>query len=654
MEFIKSILRKIDIFGVPYSFKYKSEEKYTTSIGGFVVIIFFTAALVMGIYYFIPFYKRKNFTTVYYTLSTSQADRINFAESKTALAFGLNCWKGKDNTTADQLFKIDYKYIHWKLINGVYNRTISNLKSHQCTKKDFYNEFNETFDGSEIYKYECLDDPSITIEGIWTSEIFSYFQFEVNAKNNSKNLLNKINDYLLENDCKLQIYFSDNTVDIKDYKNPIKSYVEAIFIQINPTLSIRRNLYFMNQFLFDDDFLFWVFNDEEEARVKRTLFSRFEEYSLFQGIERNKLYTDYLNFVKLYIRADTKKTEIKRKYQKINEFYADASSLLIAVYEILIIVFELLNFFWAHQSLARKIFFFQDFDYKLNINDKSEKIRELLVATDTNNQNQNFKQTSKISIEESSERNLKAIQNFHDEKTPYIPNKCVLSSKNIKNVNNLLTQNEDTQVDIDYNYEKISNSYRGREYNINSKDDINYNKRSINNNINEIHDYTTENNLYNITIGNNNDKETAYEEKEEVKIKYKFTLWDKIRTIICNLCLSNNLKIKKNFNEKAQELLDSKLDVVLYVRNVMLFEILNETFFLDSDTKDIINFLARPIISLESDEESQLSLFYNKYKENDFEKFYKEVIQLSNKTDKRKEEIKLISICNKHLKQINF
>ena len=98
------------------------------------------------------------------------------------------------------------------------------------------------------FLYQCLDDPSITIEGISTSEIFSYIQIEVNAINRSEALLNKIDNYLLENDCKLQIYYSDNTVDILDYRNPFKSYVESSFIQLNPTLSIRRNMLFMNQY----------------------------------------------------------------------------------------------------------------------------------------------------------------------------------------------------------------------------------------------------------------------------------------------------------------------------------------------------------------------------------------------------------------------
>ena len=645
MDFTKSILRKIDIFGVPYSFKYKSEERYTTTIGGFAVILFIILCVSFGIYYFIPFYNRKNFTAVYYTLSTANAAPISFLDSKTAMAFGLNCWTGRDGTTADQLFKLDFKYYHWKLIDGEYVRTISYLKNHPCTKQDFYNEFNETFDGSQIYKYQCLDDPSITVEGIWTSEIFSYFQFEVNAKNKSRDLLDKIDNYLHENDCKFQIYYSDNTIDIDDYKKPIKSYVEAIFIQINPTLSIRRNLYFLNQYLYDDDQLIWVFNEEDEARYKRTFFSRFEEYSLFQGLKRENTSTDYLNFVKLYIRADTKKTEVKRTYEKVNEFFADDFSLLVVVCEVLNAIFEVLNSFWKEQSLAKNIFFFQDFDHKLNINHKSEKIKELLHLTDPN-------KISNITPLKNSNNDepINTIQNFENEKIIYTTKEGHYTSKNIPTFNNIISQNEDTQDEIGGKYEKISSSYRGREYNISNKINISFTKKSRNNELYETNQFT-DNNLY--TVTNNKDKETTLEDNDGATVEYEYNLYEKIKTIICKCCLSKELKVKNALNEKAMSILDDKLDIVLFVRNMMLIDIINATL-LDTETDDIVNFLARPIITLKDDDDDDFSMLYHKYKETDFEKFYKEVVHLSKKSNKRMEEMKLISICNKHLKSINI
>ena len=79
MESIKSFLRKIDPFGVSFSFKYKSKQNYTTSTGGLFLLIFIVLALIVFVYYFIPFYQRKNITAGYYTLILPNAERISFS-----------------------------------------------------------------------------------------------------------------------------------------------------------------------------------------------------------------------------------------------------------------------------------------------------------------------------------------------------------------------------------------------------------------------------------------------------------------------------------------------------------------------------------------------------------------------------------------------
>ena len=666
MESIKSFLRKIDPFGVSFSFKYKSKHNYTTSTGGLFLLIFIVLALIVFIYYFIPFCQRKNITAVYYTLILPNAERISFAESKTAMAFGFNCWTGNDGTTADQLLNVDFLYHHWKLENNEYKRTITTLGSHFCTKEDFYNQFNETFEGSKIYNYQCFDDPSTTIEGIWTSDIFSYIQIEVNAKNEFQELLDKIDNYLLENDCKLQIYFSDNTIDIFDYKNPIKSYVEASFIQLNPTLSIRRNIFFMNQYLYDDDFLVSVFHDENEVNKKRTLFSRFEEYSLFQGLKRQRNYTDYLNFAKVFIRSDTKKTEIKRKYQKIAEFYADASSLLITLFNVLIVMFSFLNKFWGEQHLYEQLFFFQDLH--LNIPNKESRIKELIFATELN-KNINLKSSLNTTIDENIIKNEKIGGENINENTikKFRSSQIKISnlenpkrtSKNLNNLLDKLPQNEQSVGDLDFNnkIEKNCNSYQEKpykeeykEYNINSKKDfnnININTKSNDNFFAETN--RTTKNIYNLATAN----DIIKTDEENAKIEYNYNLSDFIKSIFskCNCYKSKDSKIKNALMEKANALLYNKLDIAVFVRNMISFDVMKD-LILEPKTKDIVNFLVRPIISLSPNEDNELPLFHKNYAESDFDKFYQEIIELSNKDKITDEENRLILLTNKHLMEL--
>jgi hypothetical protein len=666
MKSIKSFLRKLDVFGVPYSFKYRDKEKYTTALGGLFVVLFIAAALFMGIYYFIPFYNRKNYTTVYYTLTMAKTEVVNFGVSETAFAIGLNCWTGNDGTVASDLFRIDHKYIYYKL-EEEYKKNTDMISTHQCTKADFYNRYDETFDGSSIYNYQCMDDSDRGIEGIFTSPIFSYYEFDVYAKNDSQALLDKITDYLTENDCKLQIYYSDNTVDISDYEEPIKSYVEAVFIQLNPTLSIRRNIYFMNQYLYDDNYLIWVFGDDDDARYIKTLFSRYEEYSLYQGTTRAKGSSDYTNYAKVYIRADTKRTDVKRKYQKVMEFYADASSLLIALYDVLIIIFNYINQFWAEQNLSKIIFFFKDLEESgLNVKKRGAQIQELLDITGAaaspsktsqknsskelliyrNDNSQNLKKKDSKDIDSLQEEvqiyNAKKGKNpdkreKENEKTKPTGKKSKAKNKGRNNEN-------DYYDDYSDNYEKASSNYKGRESK--SSFNIKYNMNMKNSNKYK----------YNSKYDDYNESRTEYSNEGEEdfrpeKVEYDFNICEVLGSTVCRCCQSKELKVKYNLNQKANSILFSKLDIVLYVRNMILLDIMNKTF-LGTGIKDVINFLSRPIISLKGKEKNELQIFYNNYKPSDFDKFYNEIGELAQKSDKRNEEKLLISLTNQHLKNL--
>ena len=666
MKSIKSFLRKLDVFGVPYAFKYRDKEKYTTALGGLFVVLFIAAALFMGIYYFIPFYNRKNYTTVYYTLTMAKTEVVNFGVSETAFAIGLNCWTGNDGTVASDLFRIDHKYIYYKL-EEEYKKNTDMISTHQCTKADFYNRYAETFDGSSIYNYQCMDDSDRGIEGIFTSPIFSYYEFDVYAKNDSQALLDKITDYLTENDCKLQIYYSDNTVDISDYEEPIKSYVEAVFIQLNPTLSIRRNIYFMNQYLYDDNYLIWVFGDDDDARYIKTLFSRYEEYSLYQGTTRAKGSSDYTNYAKVYIRADTKRTDVKRKYQKVMEFYADASSLLIALYDVLIIIFNYINQFWAEQNLSKIIFFFKDLEESgLNIKKRGAQIQELLDITGAaaspsktsqknsskelliyrNDNSQNLKKKDSKDIDSLQEEvqiyNAKKGKNpdkreKENEKTKPTGKKSKAKNKGRNNEN-------DYYDDYSDNYEKASSNYKGRESK--SSFNIKYNMNMKNSNKYK----------YNSKYDDYNESRTEYSNEGEEdfrpeKVEYDFNICEVLGSTVCRCCQSKELKVKYNLNQKANSILFSKLDIVLYVRNMILLDIMNKTF-LGTGIKDVINFLSRPIISLKGKEKNELQIFYNNYKPSDFDKFYNEIGELAQKSDKRNEEKLLISLTNQHLKNL--
>ena len=118
------------------------------------------------------------------------------------------------------IINIRYLYIIFNL-----NKTL--LSTHNCTYEDFYNQYNDSVDYLGLKEFQCLDDYNQKLEGIYSYQIFSYYEFSVSAKSTT----DKIEKYLNANNCKLQMYYADITFDLNNYKEPIKPFLNAIFIQ---------------------------------------------------------------------------------------------------------------------------------------------------------------------------------------------------------------------------------------------------------------------------------------------------------------------------------------------------------------------------------------------------------------------------------------
>ena len=89
MKKITKFFEWIDRFSVPISFRYKKEDSFSTCLGGVVSVIIILFTIGFGIYYFIPFYKRKNYSLYYYTINLNQTEKINLYKSKSSIALRI-------------------------------------------------------------------------------------------------------------------------------------------------------------------------------------------------------------------------------------------------------------------------------------------------------------------------------------------------------------------------------------------------------------------------------------------------------------------------------------------------------------------------------------------------------------------------------------
>ena len=73
------------------------------------------------------------------------------------------------------------------------------------------------------------------------------------------------------------------------------------------------------------------------------------------------------------------------------EFFADASSILVALYDILFFIFNFFDNFYAYHSLSQNIFFFKDIkeDNNYNIFPKKNQIQKIISLIENNEKNNN-------------------------------------------------------------------------------------------------------------------------------------------------------------------------------------------------------------------------------------------------------------------------
>ena len=643
MKDIKKFLKKLDLFGVNLNFKYQANDTYTTSLGGLFILLFGGVALGFGVYYFIPFIKRKNLNIIYYTMNIPSTEQIRFKESKAAFTIGFQCDE-KNGINAEDLFNLESRFvIYTKDIHGKSNKKKETLTWHYCKYEDFYNNHNDSIDYLNLNTYQCLDDYDRTVEGIFSDQIFSYYEFAVTNKYKTEENYHKITDYLSENDCKLNIYYTDITIDLTNYKEPIKPFLDSIFIQLNPTLDIKRNVFFMNQYLFDDDFMFAVFSGDEKPKQIETLFSRYEEYALYMGLGYNP---NNLEYAKVFIRADTKKTTIKRTYQKLTEFYADASSLLIALYEVLIIIFTYLNNFYAEQSVTKKLFFFKEIGLKPFSTIKNySKLLEInsLIGTD------DMKNLETINIDFNIDKKIKTATHAKIKKRIFFQrSKSITSSSN-------------KELDEKINAEKFINDNVRNKIKLLTIDNFdNFNKYDVINKRSQCLNSASKLESYQIKSrrklslieSDSDNTKTQTLKINQPPIQYSFNVFEIFLITFCSKCVKGKLKLKNELNNKANDYLYSKLDIHVYLRNMYLFDIINQTI-INGNKKNIINLLSRPLISInkkEKKEKKEEEIFYKEYEENNCDKFYEGIKELAKKQNKQKKEEKLLKLANKYIK----
>ena len=601
-----------DFSDSPFSFTYNSSESYATIFPGIIIFLYIITAILFLIGGLIPFFKRENFTLHYYTMNLHKTEVLDLYDKSTSFAFGLDCRDENKTKEAEELLDLNFGYVsrsHEKI-----GMLLNISQFHICKPEDFRTELYDYYVDLGLNNYYCLNKDQIlhyTIQGIFTDDNFEYFYIGVSSKNNSEEHYEKISSLMMQNDCKLQYYYTDTILDIDDFKNPITYFIDSMFLQLNPQLYLKKNIYYLNYHLYNYSSLFndldWltIFKDSEDEPRKQIGLSRTYDYFEYKGLNRTKEIRDPNNYATLYIRADNRKIEVRRIYQDINEFYGDNYILLDSFYFICFILGYYTNYL-DRRAIKHKLFFYEN-------NSKNK--------------------MSKISI-------TKLYSGNKENKSTITYNS--LAKLNLDNINN------------DINNINI--------YNINNDNNItNYNNDKNNDNIRNNND-----NLNHKTIASNIPLDTIYPEtKTEKKGKKNYELSCFHRFIRCFFCCCNwTFSHGNNIIQSPDDFIDEKLDIIFYIKNMLLIELINQLEF--ENKQNFINFLITPIVESKryhkGIETSEIEK-EDKSEDDDVDDLYKEPSQLEyNKVsdeimdsmkNQQKTDIKLLNFLEKKINDYN-
>ena len=357
---LKELIKHCDYFGVTFNFHYKTHEKFHSVTGGIIFIIFLLISTTFVLINLRVLLKRENVSIIAYKLYQPSTDTINFKNYSLTHAFGIKCSKldiGKEY----EYFKLNVNQVKLTQNNGIVKYDKTPINYSYCTKKHFFNKFNESIDEYGLNQRFCFDDDNITIRGLYTDEIYQYIELTVSMTKTNKEDYEIYYNLLTTNDCTFQLYHIDYGIDINNFNNPVTPYLRQEFLKLSPIDLNKMEIYYLTQrFMTDKNYFFNNYNIEYYAG-----YSMFTSFSLFKGNDRFEKKPDaYDQLAKFFLRADTGRNVISRKYMKFTEFLANVSSLISETLLFLFIFVSRINKFYSKGKIMSHAFQIKDLEKK--------------------------------------------------------------------------------------------------------------------------------------------------------------------------------------------------------------------------------------------------------------------------------------------------
>jgi hypothetical protein len=545
-------LKMFDYFGVYFTFRIKEKSQYQSRFGGLIFILFLLEAISYFSITFIDFWQRDSYTINYSITVTKPAPKINFFKSGFNFAYSLQ-YDNDTFTNPSDLSFLQQGLILTKLENSnISKKNKTNLDTKFCEFKDFYDKIDEnTFNSLNLQKFTCAKiDESVSIQGTFADPIYQYIELGILLKDevftNDPNVtinLEYVSDFLAKNPVKLVLYWIDTTINVRDYPNPISSYIRTYLTYLD-FLSVKKSNLDFSVMQFSSDSNVLIQNPEHQ---NSTTFMETQDFFL-SSEDRLQLGSLGKTIMKFFMRSSPKNTIIDRSYMKFTQFLANFGGLQSNILLGLFIFICFLNTFWAEQKIMNRILKFREHlkvshPNHYNLLKSNLRSGSFMKASDKNiNSKENYEPPEQISLS-----NSKGIANQGDDFNP----------DNYK-------ENNENQIPLDINIESKQRQLSLHHLNLKERKPISLEKHEEN---------------------------TLARSKKPVN----FNCFE----IICRKCpcRSKTLSLKNKFYKKASKKIEYYFDIFTYVKKMQEIDIM-KYLLLDKDQIKLFNFLSKPSISM--------------------------------------------------------
>ena len=324
----KNFFRESDAFGISFTFRFKKENNFATWQGGVLTFLIIAMYLFFGIYYFIPFVRRENYTLFYDLKNNVEQIKLNFSIS--SFEIKMDCHDENQNSKIKEYLNFSATYIT-KINNSKTTYEPLDIDIHK-NDSILYNKNGKIF---------------YNISGRHGEDLFQYIEISINSRINTSEYISEIDKFLFNNDCKIEFHYPDYAIHYEWFEEPLEKFNNKIFLQLNPYFNAKMNVFFMRQTLTDDHDILFQYKDKKKIR---NIFSTSEQYFLYKGNYNKKEENRPENngtYANIFIRADIREVKIKRKYPTFFEFWADTFSFWNALFAIIAFILNSFYKFYA-------------------------------------------------------------------------------------------------------------------------------------------------------------------------------------------------------------------------------------------------------------------------------------------------------------------